>query len=46
MGVIINRVDLNNLPPDTFRISINLIDKYIKAFDEQKQFIDDLPYED
>ncbi|WP_412469629.1 MULTISPECIES: hypothetical protein [unclassified Halobacteriovorax] len=44
-GLIINNVDIRNLPDDTYRISINLIERYAKAFDEQKQYICDLPFD-
>jgi len=44
-ALIINCVDISDIHPDAYRISINLVDGYVKAFDEQNQFVSELPFD-
>lgn len=44
-GVVINLLDDRQLPPDTARVSINLLDGYAKAFDKEGLMIRSFPYD-
>ena len=44
-GVVINLVDNAKLPKDAFRVSINLIQNYIKVFDREGLLVAELPFD-